>query len=225
MLLKKACRVRVSSLACAYDALDTFMHSVALQIVVIVGTLLPTTATAIPITFTDRAAFDAYVGSSYTLLTLDAPDPKTPSEIQAELALGRYVANYSGLFSVNYDAIALGGIPGQAGLGAGGGFFTVATTKIPVTAFGFDILGTCHDSLGSCTGSVTAQTSFGNYELVGLNFLGWVSDTPFLFSMNNIPLQRFDIDNIRMVPEPSALLFLGCGLAFVVARQFLKHSI
>jgi len=167
---------------------------------------------AIPIIYTNRAAFDAAVGPS-TLLTLDAADPAPTPNFNG----GVFTATYSNLFKVIYDASVYnpqtpGGAPLEVAILGAGGFVSVASPMQPVTAFGFDIVPG-----GSNTATIQFNNSFA-ISVAGLNFFGVKSDTPFSSSVQSGPdpnggPSRVVIDNVAIktatttagVPPPTGL--------------------
>jgi hypothetical protein len=169
-----------------------------------------TPALALPIIFTDRAAFDAAAGD-HTLLTLDAPD-RIAFNIFESVA---YRATYQDLITFTFDYVGGVGVqPGYVVLGVTG-LAASGSVLQPVTAFGFDI--TSVDS--SLVSLPLIESSGFVISLTGLQFLGLVSHTPFVAGISNYNNSTFAIDNlaIQSVPEPSTLWLLGFGLAGLVA--------
>jgi hypothetical protein len=162
-------------------------------------------AMATPVVYTDRAAFDAAAGS-YTLLTLGAP-----SQIVVDYPSSSYIATYNDLITFGFDL--QGGVdpPLSGGVLMGrSGLIAQATVLQPVTAFGFDVAP-----------GLNSHAFFMNsiYPLTGLNFLGFVSASPFTAQLESIPTPPdpfasvFFIDNIAIqaVPEPAMWLLLTVG--------------
>ena len=187
-------------------------------VLLLVGTAhlsLPGSGQTAPIIFTDRAAFDAYVGS-YTLLTLD---DKPPVVTVTGGSLNYWT--YNDLVRFDLD----GNLYGNQALGPSGSvhpgdanLLWYARPLVPVTAFGFDIFSTPPGlRIGVALDSNLTSTTF--YKVGGLNFFGVASSEPFTPIFTNGGCGdvqcRFGLDNIavKQVPEPSALLLLAVGLA------------
>lgn len=205
----------------------SYKQLLSILFAVTVVTLFSVPAMATSMVFTDRVTFNAAVGS-HALLTLDAPDPVPTSQLVSQVNNGYFNATYSDLFTVTYDSAAFnpsrpGGAPsGQVVFGAGGGFTTIGKIGQPATAFGFDIVHT----VSSPSFLVLNGTA---YQLNGLSFLGWLSDTPSTFEMYNTSHGTpavFVIDNvaIKTVPEPSTAIFLVLSVLMVVCLTRLTQK-
>jgi hypothetical protein len=156
----------------------------------------------LPIIFTDRAAFDRYVGS-YTLLTLDAPDQVLDDPLTSSSK-----ATYGNLITFTFD------LQGGVGVNADGtvtlgksNLIASGTVLQPVTAFGFDIVSADARSIVYLTASgIDLRVS-----LAGLHFLGLVSENAFNVSLSYTPLLDpvlndiiggFTIDNVAIKTAP-----------------------
>jgi hypothetical protein len=192
-------------------------------------------ASAIPLIFTDRASFDAAVGST-TLLTFDTFEPLTPDP--DSLTHADFEATYAGMFHIGGDingAILVYQVPGAIQLGNGTGFG--AGTSIPVLAFGADFtpLSTLNCALG-CT-SLGAIFSFtgtesdpfaASFRVGEPQFLGFLFTGPTVVGigmLEGIGDNRMLIDNVAMkTPEASPLLLLGLGIAVLVGYHLRKSK-
>jgi len=187
-------------------------------VLLLVGTAhlsLPGSGQTAPIIFTDRAAFDAYVGS-YTLLTLD---DKPPVVTVTGGSLNYWT--YNDLVRFDLD----GNLYGNQAFGPSGSVTPgnanltwYARPLVPVTAFGFDITRTDPGALIGMRFDNNPYSGFA-IRVDNLNFLGLVSSeafTPVLTSGGCPDVQcRITFDNIAVkpVPEPSAILLLAVGMA------------
>lgn len=195
-----------------------------LPLLIIFTVVTATPAMALPTLYTNRAAFDAVVGS-YSLLTLDTPD-----EVNLDLYPTVRVI-YDDLITFSFDHVGgyqlLGANEGDAVTLGLTNLFAIGNVLQPVTAFGFDIVSGSEFSFAVLSaGGVDVSISLGS-----INFLGLVSSTPFVASIQHtpriveplpglfLPASPFTIDNIaiKTVPEPSSFLLLGSGLAMLAA--------
>ena len=137
---------------------------------------------AYPIVFTNRAAFEAAVGT-YTLLKFDTgPDQILNTGSGIEIV-------YSKLVKFEYDLSGANG-PNTGGtivphvvMGIPLGLQSTGRVLSPVTAFGFDILSFLPESGTMIVSGVFGPTPPSGYDvrfaLAGLTFLGFVSATAF----------------------------------------------
>lgn len=177
----------------------------ALLLLGIVHVSLPDSGRATPIIFTDRVAFEAYVGAS-TLLPLDKPT------VVADIPFSQMHITYNNILRLDLDlGLYLGYTSGPIGLNQAGLFWS-GRTLVPVTAFGFDIISAHPNAYVSLGGS--------SYTVGNLNFLGLVSPDPVIVGMGGGLcgggiVCPFIADNFtaKPVPEPSAVLLLAVGLA------------
>ena len=177
-----------------------FRRILAALVLLVVGSNARTEAA--PILFTDRDAFNRVVGAS-TLITFDEPEACSinPQNLTCTVT-------YDDLVTFVFDAVGGVGVrPDHITMGRSG---LAATGRVlqPVTAFGFDVI-----SVGQ------GLVPFGGqwFQLNGPQFLGIVSDTPFMAQIGYTGLgftAPYSIDNmaIRTVPEPTTVLLtaLGC---------------
>ena len=194
-------------------------------LLIILTVFLTTPALAGPIMYTDRAAFDAAAGE-YTLITKDSPnytvvyDPfVSPILSITYLDLITFYFD-SGGFCCNPNHVNPGDAftLGVAGLASGGHVLQ------SVLAFGFDVTAV---SLGDPPLlNPTVSSSGFSASLIGLSFMGVVSDTPFTANVLAINTYDFSIDNlaIKTVPEPSSLLFLSLTLMSLMAWQWKRQG-
>lgn len=157
---------------------------------------------ALPIIFTDRAAFDRYVGP-YTLLTLDAPD-----HTAEDISTSSYQATYGNLITFSFDLQGGVGVNADGTVTLGRSTLTASGTVLqPATAFGFDVVSA--DPRGFVNLTVTGVDL--KISLAGLHFLGLVSGTPlnvslFYTALNdpvlNDTIGGFTIDNLAIKPVP-----------------------
>lgn len=187
-------------------------------LLVILTVLAATPAMASPILFTDRDAFNAYVGE-YTLLTLDDPEIVTSDPFIAQATFGNLLTFDYDPFSV--ECVGFGMICLNL-LSASG------TVLEPVTAFGFDITAGEQFPPTLGPGLSFGGTTYSTVDsLAGANFLGLASRDPFIgrFSYLASDTLFITIDNvaIQTVPEPSTLLLLGAGLVGLAAWRW-KHA-
>lgn len=129
----------------------------------------PSSGIALPIIFTDRSAFDSFVGT-YSLLTLDAPD-----QVNENAAMSLYEAMYGNLITFTFD------LQGGVGVNSDGtvtlGRATLAAKgKVlqPATAFGFDVVS--GDARG--VAHLTVNGVDLTLSLANVHFIGVVSTTP-----------------------------------------------
>lgn len=192
---------------------------------------VPTPAKAIPTLFTDRAAFDAAVGS-YALLTLDEP-----SQVSFDAFHGVKTATYEQLLAFTFDNVGGDGVNpdgtvtlGNTGLGAFG------TVLQPVTAFGFDVVKPFLNGTLSIADIVAGSARF-QVSLAGVSFLGVVSASPFLARVEYAtpiihtlagpePAFPFTIDNVAIttVPEPSSVMLLLAGVLGLVSWSYCQRK-
>ena len=129
----------------------------------------------LPILFTDRTAFAAFVGA-YTTLTLDAPD-----HVNENVAMSRYEATYGDLITFTFD------LQGGVGVNSDGtvtlGRSTLAakgTVLQPATAFGFDVVS--GDARGVAHLAVNGVDL--TIALANVHFIGLVSTTPVAMTVH-----------------------------------------
>lgn len=163
----------------------------------------PSTPTAtLPIIFTDRPAFDTYVGS-YTLLTLDTPD-----QVVEDPATSSTQATYGNLITFTFDSQGGVGVSADGTVTLGKSDLIASGTVLqPVTAFGFDIVSA--DPRGWVF--LTANGTELRISLANLHFLGLVSENPFNVSLSytalldhvlNETIGGFTIDNVAIKAGP-----------------------
>lgn len=177
-------------------------------------------AMAAPLVFTDRAAFNAAVGST-TLITFDSPVTlSTNATVFPDLE--GFVGNDLHLFADNSGAFAVNRVPGSIVLGGSNGGVYVNTIN-PVIAFGLDAspLGPSgSDGGGPYPGfselniAAPEASLFHGLDLTTPQFVGFLFDTPTTVRLSGWFSSFVAIDNvaIKTVPEPGSLLLLGAGL-------------
>ncbi len=164
---------------------------------------------AYPIVFTNRAAFDAVVGN-YTRLPFDPGSGQIITTVQG------ISITYNNLVRFNYDVPPGTKDPNTDGtilMGIPDGLQTTGQVLSPVTAFGFDILSFSPESGTIMVSGVFGPTPPSGYDvrfaLAGLNFLGFMSDTPFTPTIitgpdkNAMPC-RIKIDNMAIKTATTA---------------------
>jgi hypothetical protein len=176
-------------------------------------------ASAAPIFFTDRAAWEAAANPN-VLLTFDTFQPLEPGALPHTFG-----TTYADIFRISGDITGAGqvynGGPGGLQLIANTGFG--AGTTAPVWAFGVDVTPLM------CGNCVTPEATFtvGPVRMENVTapqFIGIVFDTPTVVSVAPgivrglpggllSPSQIF-VDNVAVttVPEPATLLLLSMGL-------------
>lgn len=163
----------------------------------------PSTPTAtLPIIFTDRPAFDRYVGS-YTLLTLDTPDQVAEDPVTSSTQ-----ATYGNLITFTFDSQGGVGVNADGTVTLGKSDLIASGTVLqPVTAFGFDIVS--GDPRGFVYFSINGLEL--RVSLASLHFLGLVSENAFTPSISynplvdpvlNQPIGGFTIDNVAIKATP-----------------------
>ena len=190
-------------------------------------------AMAAPLVFTDRAAFNAAVGST-TLITFDTPvtlgsTPTSHHNIEG------FVGNDLRLFADSSGAFAVNHVPGSIVLGGSNGGVFVNTIN-PVIALGLDATprGDSRDNGGgpypgfSELNIAADGNVFHGLDLTTPQFVGFLFDTPTTVRLSGWFSSFVAIDNvaIKTVPEPGSLLLLGAGLAGLIGfRRKLSHHI
>lgn len=196
---------------------------------------IPAPVKAVPIIFTDRAAFNAAV-SGTTLITFDTQIPATfGTYSDGSVNPSFYTATIDNLLSFSGDREAFNNqlvVPGTPGnLCMCGQIPGNLVTLGPVLAFGIDIIPM---SLPTVIGAppVTNLLFAGmQFQLSAPSFLGVLYTEQEASSVgigrvlqqqagvSGLVWSTFSIDNvaIKTVPEPSATLLLGLGLVSLVA--------
>jgi PEP-CTERM motif len=164
----------------------------------LISALSTAPATALPIIFTDRAAFNAAVGDT-TLLTFDTLPAVTPDNligrmtidsiltIQGDLGGFAFYDSKPGTFCFCYPGLTIG-----------------AATIDPVLAFGVDIT--------PLRPNTTITLGGLSFALSAPQFLGFLFGAPSSFEIGQTftpanGYSTFTIDNVavKSVPEPSSL--------------------
>jgi PEP-CTERM motif-containing protein len=186
------------------------------------------TASAAPIVYTDRSAFDlAAQPDAHITFDADFSDCHFDSFTCSH--------TFDGLLNVAYDFAGVGLLGDSIALGPWNGQTSGASFLQPVTAFGFDLV-----SVQTPGGPHPADFHFGGLTLpidalgAGLPlFFGVILDQP-VTSINAFAtvsyatpqgnLAAFTIRDlsVRTVPEPATVLLLGAGLA--ASFCFLKRA-
>lgn len=131
--------------------------------------------TALPIIFTDRTAFDTFVGA-YTTLTLDVPD-----HVSENVAMSRYDATYRDLITFTFDLQGGVGVNGDGTVTLGRSTLAAKGTVLqPVTAFGFDVVS--GDSRG--VAHLTVNGVDLSIALANVPFIGLVSTIPVAMAVH-----------------------------------------
>ena len=202
-----------------------------------------TSATAAPITYSDRATFQAAAGVT-TLETFNSIAADTEFH-SADLLVGSLtLSSNAGINPVFNNDEALVNVspfgPGSAGidgtalvdsLGLDGGEFIEIALSGPVTAFGFDFEN--YDGSGDALQVVID----GNVvtTLVGTGFFGFIDGAaPFSsvvfrsLSQDGAENGTFTaLDNVEFsssVPEPATLLLSGAGIGVAAYRRRRRRS-
>ena len=129
----------------------------------------PSSEITLPIIFTDRSAFDSFVGA-YSLLTLDAPD-----RVNENAAMSVYEATYGDLITFTFDRQGGVGVNSDGTVTLGRSTLAAKGTVLqPVTAFGFDIVS--GDSRG--VAHLTVNGVDLTIALADVQFIGLASTTP-----------------------------------------------
>lgn len=214
-------------------------HIRSFTLLLIIFTAVETSlAMALPIIFTDRAAFDATVGGT-SLITFD-PVPTFDCMRRSDgsiITCDFFDIKVDGLLRLTGDREAfnpsgsLAGAPPGSLCSCNQTFSMGIGTIDPVLAFGFDITPVPAANIPISIAGLGFQLSqpqflgflFAEPTVVGISPGLYLNPNPSI----GLGWSTFAIDNvaIKTVPEPSTLLFLGIGLVGLIAWEKTRRRV